>query len=85
MMDDKNQYTGGCDLCKGVVATERYDGYLGSIIYLCKACFKILKSKRVLLLNKNQSPIESLKVIRDGMKSDWAKSKIDELIKFYTA
>jgi len=38
------QYKEGCDLCKREIETQRFDGFCGDILYLCRDCVMKLKS-----------------------------------------
>lgn len=41
------QHRGGCDCCKFKRETQRFDGYCGDVLYICKDCFKELKKGKM--------------------------------------
>lgn len=42
----ENRRDWGCDNCRNIVATERFEGYVGTRLWICSACIAfILREK----------------------------------------
>lgn len=43
--DNVDRRNHGCDGCRKLTPTERFDGYLGHYLWLCSKCYKELVSR----------------------------------------
>ncbi len=64
---DKERY--GCDYCKETPSTEKFEGYCGSLLWICNKCYKILiKSPKKKMTNYYTTTENMIKMIYDNGK-----------------